>query len=119
MVYEIELIGEREVVGDLTGIAVRSVHLEPAFEAAFQAQERAQAMPFANGELVRTGNLRASLTQPHATGAIREAHGTEGVFGTSVRYARPAAARSGKHVLVEPVPELADLTLAYIVGEPL
>jgi hypothetical protein len=113
--FGMELIGERKVITDLAGIAVRSVHLDPAFELAFRAQERAQRAPFAGGKLVDSGALRASLTQPSAAGAIREAHGTEAEFGTSISYAHAAAARAHTHALVEPVDGIAELFMTYIV----
>jgi hypothetical protein len=103
------------VVHTISGIATRSQHLEPAFEAAFARQEQAQREPFAGGALVRSGELRDSLTQPNAFGAIREAHAAQAEFGTSVPYARPAGHRAGTHVLVGPVPELDSLMLTYIV----
>jgi hypothetical protein len=101
----------------LTGIGARAQALEPAWQAAFKAQERAQEEPFRSGRMVASGDLRDSLTQPNATGAIREAHGSEALFGTDIRYARPAAARSGTHVLVPPVDEIAALTMTYVIGD--
>jgi hypothetical protein len=112
-----DLIGGERVELALTGIATRALALELAWQAAFRAQERAQQAPFAGNHLVKSGALRASLTQPAANGALREAHSLEATFGTTVRYARAAASRAGTNVLVDPVDEIADLTLHYVTGE--
>jgi hypothetical protein len=110
-----DLIPATQVELELAQVATNFVNLEDPFQKAFRAQERAQEEPFRSGQLTDTGNLRASLTQPTANGAIREAHSLDAEFGTSVRYARPAAARSGTHVLVEPVDDLAELFLDHIL----
>jgi hypothetical protein len=40
------------------------------------------------GKYVLTGATKASLTQSDANGAIREAHGIDFIFGTSIWYAK-------------------------------
>jgi hypothetical protein len=66
-------------------------------------------------EVVHSGRLRDSLTQPNADGAIRQAHAQAAEFGTSVPYARAAAHKKGKPVLMNLVPELAELSLQYVM----
>ncbi len=115
---ETELIGARHVETTLTGIAHRFNHPTPAFHEAFAVLEAGELPRFAGGQLIRTGRLMASLTQPYANDAIREAHGDTGTFGTSVPYARPAASRAGTHVLTLGRPqarEIAALTIQYVV----
>jgi hypothetical protein len=70
----LEIVPILEVEVSLHGIAKRALHPEPVWEAAFEAQEARQGYPFRGRQLVRTGRLRDSLTQPGADGAIREVH---------------------------------------------
>lgn len=52
------------------------------------------------GKYVDTGALRDSLTQGTANGAIREAHGDQLIFGTSLHYARFLRKKKKSAVLV-------------------
>jgi hypothetical protein len=72
-------------------------------------------VPIREVELELHGSLRDSLTQPNADGAIRQAHAQAAEFGTSVPYARAAAHKKGKPVLMNLVPELAELSLQYVM----
>jgi hypothetical protein len=110
-----DIVPIREVELSLHGIAIRALDQAPAFEAAFRLQERRQELPFRGGSLVRTGHLRDSLTQPSADGAIRQIHAQAAEFGTSVPYARAAAHKKRKPVLMNLVPELAELTMQYVL----
>jgi hypothetical protein len=100
--FEIQAIGVEQASRDLEGIAHRMVNAEPAFVEVERILERGEKRLFdrARGRYVRTGATRASLTQPEANGAIREAHGDQLVFGTRIWYAKflrkPGSRRSGK-----------------------
>jgi hypothetical protein len=110
-----EIVPVREVELSLGAIAQRGLAQEPAWELAMRAQERRQEFPFRRGALTRTGRLRDSLTQPNADGAIRAVHADSAEFGTTIRYARAAAHKKGRPVLMHPVPALAELMLRYVV----
>jgi hypothetical protein len=111
----LEIVPILEVEVSLHGIAKRALHPEPVWEAAFEAQEARQGYPFRGRQLVRTGRLRDSLTQPGADGAIREVHADYALFGTDVPYARSAAHKKNTPVLMHPVGELAELMLTFVV----
>jgi hypothetical protein len=88
--FGLEVIGADAAVEDLDGISRRMRDARPAFEAVQEILQAGEERHFASlkGRYVRTGALKASLTQDSANGAIREAHADELVFGTSIYYAR-------------------------------
>lgn len=96
----LELLGSRKIRNDLRRISeALLVGPEEAMEAEVEVLEQAEASlfsAFSDPTYVRTGDLRASLTQSSAKGAIRRMHwggrysktlpGLE--FGTSIWYAK-------------------------------
>lgn len=88
--FSIEAEGADEVADRIAKLSLRFIHLEPIRERVMNIFEQGEERHFnrQKGRYVRTGALRDSLTQPNANGAIREAHGDEFVFGTSIFYAR-------------------------------
>lgn len=95
----LELVGSRKIRNDLRLISEALLTPEVALEAEFDVLEQSEETLFASfGDptYVRTGDLKASLTQRNAAGAIRNAHfggrysvtipGIE--FGTSIWYAK-------------------------------
>lgn len=77
-------------------------HAEPAFKLVAEILEKGEERHFKGlqGRYVRTGALRDSLTQPSANGAIREIHGDQLIFGTSIFYAKFLRKRKKSAVLV-------------------
>jgi hypothetical protein len=74
----------------LAGVAERFARPEVAFGAVlreFESEERSIFASFA-GKYVRTGALRASLTDAAASGAIRHLTPSGATFGSSIWYAR-------------------------------
>lgn len=119
ILVQTELEGAAHTELTLTGISHRALHLQPAFRLAEHVLEHGEHSPFAGGRLTDTGRLRASLTQPFANDAIREAHDDVLVFGTSVPYARAAASKAGEAALVltqREQKEIATLTIHYVVN---
>lgn len=88
--FHIEALGVEQTQDDLEGISRRMVHAEPAYEQVATVLEEGEKRHFARlrGKYVDSGALLASLTQPSANGAIREAHADELVFGSSLYYAK-------------------------------
>lgn len=88
--FHIEAVGVDETETRLRGIAYRMVHAEPAFDEVAGILEEGEKRHFARlrGRYVDSGATMASLTQPAANDAIRDAHADELVFGTSVYYAK-------------------------------
>lgn len=118
ILVETELDGAAHAELTLTGISHRALHLQPAFRLAEHVLEHGESSPFRGGQLTDTGRLRASLTQPFANDAIREAHGDELVFGTSVPYARAAASKAGERILLlsqREQKEISKLMIHYVV----
>lgn len=120
--FGLQLIGGEEAEKDLDGIARRMLDARPAFEAVEKILESGEERHFASlrGRYVRTGALKASLTQPDANGAIREAHADELVFGTSIYYARFLRRKRKSAVLVlKPIERrsASRTILDYVMGE--
>jgi hypothetical protein len=120
--YELVLTGGESTAHDYEEIADRLVRARPAFESAQRIIEDGETRLFASfrGKYVRTGALRASLTQPTANGAIRRAHHDELEFGTSIFYAKFQKKRNSKKpVVLELKPRtrraVAEHILEYII----
>lgn len=85
----------------LEQLQVRALTWYEAGDAAFEILEQSERNVFGqvSPKLVRTGLLKASLTERDAEGAIRD-KGELGIrFGTSVPYARVAAHKVGVHMV--------------------
>lgn len=85
----VQIEGLSNVQLKLRGFARRMVLPEPALEAAVKIIEAGEEELFAKlgGKFIRTGALRASLTQSDARGAIRRSHGEYIEVGSSIWYA--------------------------------
>ncbi len=81
------LAGARAMLG---GISERLSNPTPILEASMRMMEVAEANLFDSlaPHFVKKGDVRASLTEPDARGAIREIHGMEAKFGTSIWYSK-------------------------------
>lgn len=90
LTFEIQPLGTEKTSSDLAGVAHRLQNAEPAYLQVARILERGEQRLFTRlrGKYVDTGATRASLTQPHANGAIRRAHADELVFGSSIWYAK-------------------------------
>jgi hypothetical protein len=89
MPLEIEIyMDAHPAIAKLEGIEQRILDHEPAFDEVMSVLERSEERLFDawNGRYVDTGATKASLTQPDADGAIREAHAQSAEFGTSIPY---------------------------------
>lgn len=73
----------------MRGFARRIILPEPALEAGMSILEEGERDLFEalGGKYVQSGDLRGSLTESSAMGAIREAHGQTLSFGSSIWYA--------------------------------
>jgi hypothetical protein len=89
MNIEIVLLDPHPAIARLEGIEERILELEPAFDEVMGVLESSERRLFDsyNGRYVDTGDLRDSLTEPHADGAIRELHHDGAEFGSSIPYA--------------------------------
>jgi hypothetical protein len=101
-----------QAVNGLSGMSRRLVDLRPAWRKIERDLELSHRRHFAQlgGRYVLTGDLRASLTS-NATGAVREAHRGELVFGSSLPHAKYQRRRGKSAVLV-----LTPLVLSRAAG---
>lgn len=88
--FTISVVDAQKTSEHYDEVADRLSNAKPAFSDVLDILEEGERRHFARlrGKYVRTGALMASLTQPHANQAIREAHADYLVFGTSVYYAQ-------------------------------
>lgn len=88
--FHIEAIGVDQAEDKLNAIDRRMVNARPAYDEVAGILEEGERRHFGRlrGRYVDTGELMASLTQPNANGAIRDAHADELIFGTEVYYAK-------------------------------
>jgi hypothetical protein len=106
LVYDLVPVGAEPAEHDLEGIASRMLNAEPAFTEVERILEHGEQRLFTRlrGRYVDTGATKASLTQPTANDAIRQAHANELVFGTRVWYAqflrKPRSKKSAVLVLM-------------------
>jgi hypothetical protein len=79
-----------KVAKDYHDLGERFGNQEGGFERVNRTLEEAHRLHFRRlrGRYVRTGAVRASLTQSNANGAIRTIHANELKFGTRVEHAR-------------------------------
>lgn len=84
--FQIVALRANEIADDYDEVGFRAKHLAPAFAETFEMLEADERAHFRKmkGRYVLTGETIASLTQPTANGAIREAHATGAAFGTRV-----------------------------------
>lgn len=120
--FGLQLVGGDKAEKDLDGIAARMEDAKPAFELVEKILESGEERHFKGlrGRYVRTGALKASLTDGSANGAIREAHADELTFGTSIYYARFLRRKKKSAVLVlKPLERKASTRtiMDYIMGE--
>jgi len=89
MAEAFDVIGAREIAAKYEARSHRALMPAPGLEAIYPELEARERELFGeyHGKYVNTGALKASLTQPEGTDALREAHGSEAVFGTKVWYA--------------------------------
>ena len=94
-------------ITDLRKNGASSAAMQPGFEAAMQLLEEGEKRLFKRygGKYVDTGALMASLTQPLANDAIRDAHAQHADFGTSVWYARFQKDKKGKSAVLKLQPK--------------
>lgn len=121
--FHIEALGVDKAEKDLNNIARRMHNARPAFEEAAKILEEGEKRHFARlrGRYVDSGALLASLTQPSANGAIRDAHADELIFGTSLYYAKYLRKKKKSAVLVmQPKTRktASQTILDYIVNGP-
>lgn len=102
LTFEIQALGTEDASHDLAGVAGRMSNAQPAFTEIERILEAGEQRQFnrLHGKYVRTGATRASLTQPSANGAIRQAHADELIFGTSIWYAKFLRKKKKSAVLV-------------------
>ncbi|MEJ7785575.1 MAG: hypothetical protein WKF96_12290 [Solirubrobacteraceae bacterium] len=87
--FTISVHDAQKTSGNYDEVSRRLLNAKPAFSEVLDILEEGEARHFARlHKYVRTGALMASLTQPTANDAIREAHGDGLVFGTSTYYAK-------------------------------
>ena len=120
-----EVHGEKKAALDLRALGVRASDVRPASRKLFRIFEGAETAQFASHRdwppladatleskaaagypaeiLVRTGALRASLTKPRDSEAVREPHAGELEFGTRLPYAHFALGteRQPKRLLIK------------------
>lgn len=86
----IAMYGLPELQERLAGIRDRLADPLPQMDILFRALEVAETHLFerVSPRFVLTGRTRTSLTEPDGAGAIREIHGVEARFGTSIWYAK-------------------------------
>lgn len=86
----VEILGGAEAEAMLLSIERRALRPTEGLRRSFRALEEGEQALFAGygGKYVQTGALERSLTEPDAADAVREAHGAEAEFGSSVFYAR-------------------------------
>jgi hypothetical protein len=95
-----ELDGAEHVEHVFDEMEARTLNQTPAWEEAVELVQKGEQRYFA-GKFVRTGALRASLTE-RGNDAIREAHAQELIFGSGIWYAgfqrkmRPAGTAGAK-----------------------
>jgi hypothetical protein len=116
----LEAEGAGKAAHELALISHRMIHLEPAKEPIMKVFEAGELRHFnrLRGRYVLTGATKASLTEG-GPDAIREAHGDEFTFGTSVFYARflRKGRRSAVLVLQPAAKKAATLVLAdHVMG---
>lgn len=97
----ITIYGLPEAQAMLGALSKRLADPVPILEATMRALEQAEVSVFEalSPHFVLSGATRASLTQPDAAGAIREIHGFEARFGTSIwwaKFLRKIDGKSGK-----------------------
>jgi hypothetical protein len=85
----LELEGGMAVAERYEGIERRLGDLVPGWVHVAQRREEGEKrlFDFYHGRFVETGALKKSLTEEGAEGAIREIHGEQLLFGTSIEYA--------------------------------
>jgi hypothetical protein len=83
-----EVVGAREAIANYERRARHALDPAPGMQKVFPVMEADERAIFGEygGKYVDTGALKASLTQPEATDALREAHGEEAIFGSKVWY---------------------------------
>jgi len=85
-----EIVDGAEAIAMLDGIEGRAANPAPGLaELIPELEERERALfDSYHGKYVDTGATRDSLIHTHAIGAIREVHGGQFIFGTSIWYAK-------------------------------
>lgn len=107
LVFDIQAFGFDEVVGKYQRVSYRVQDMRPGFEEVSSELEEGEERLFNRygGKYVDTGALKASLTQPRANEAIREAHAQHLDFGTGVFYARFHKDKTGKSAVLKLQPK--------------
>jgi hypothetical protein len=87
---EITVLDLAETVHAFDEVAERITNVAPAFDDVFDMLEAGEKELFRSvrPKYVRSGALKASLTQRLAPGAIRKVHHDSAEFGTSIWYAK-------------------------------
>lgn len=103
VVFDIQAFGFDEAEGKLKRVSYHVTNMQPGFEAAMELLEEGEKRLFKRyaGKYVDTGALMASLTQPTANDAIRDAHAQHADFGTSVWYAKFQKDKKGKSAVLK------------------
>jgi hypothetical protein len=99
--YEISAHGFDAAIARLGGVAERAEAWQVVAPKIFDTLEEGEARIFVrlHGRMVKSGDLRASLTERSAPGAVRRVGHEDIEFGTSVWYARAAASRAKLRIL--------------------
>ena len=84
----IQVIGEEHLRRTCAGISGRLENHTAGMGAQIRRLEGTESELFSEGQYVRTGALRDSLTRSGAAGAVRRVHGSELEFGSSIPYAK-------------------------------
>lgn len=102
VLFDIQAFGFVEAEGKMQKMTYRVTDMRPGFEEIETMLEEGEERLFESyhGKYVDTGALKASLTQPRANKAIREAHAQHLDFGTAVYYARFHKDKKGKSAVL-------------------
>lgn len=130
----IELIGAEKAQRDFDQVMKRMLNHRTGMRRTIPLLQANESAIFAShgGKYVKTGALRASLTEPKGAGAVRRPARQSLNFGTSIYYARfqrehvgpktdkGGMKRSGRNVVMD-IPEpvqnaCAEVVMRYIVG---
>ncbi|HEY1437362.1 MAG TPA: hypothetical protein VGG82_07655 [Casimicrobiaceae bacterium] len=123
----VEVIGGDKLSALLGQMSERAANMTEVFQGEIRYMEEFEQSLFAGygGRYVKTGKLRASLTEPGAD-AVRDVNPKGMVFGTHVFYARfqtehigpqtarGGLARSGANMVVQQPPDLGERVTAKL-----
>lgn len=115
-VFDITIQGMEPTLLKLRRAHKAMINTRPVFELAEKRLETGEDRLFGRlkGRYVQTGDLKRSLTEAHANGAIRRIHRDELVFGSSLPYAIYQS-HGGKNQVLKLLPkERAEIAAAFL-----